>query len=355
MITRRQETLDDMTAVTGTAFLGMTFGCARCHDHKYDPILQKDYYRLQAFFANTSFGDGPLPLKDPAERRKYDEQKALWEEKTKSIRAEMAEILEPLRISKAKGGSNTFEDEVQEAIFMDASKRDPWQQMMYHTAKPRVAFDEEPDARTLRGLKGDNGKRYTELKKQLAEFDSLRPEPLPEGQFMIDIGATAPPTYVLQRGDVRMKGEEVQPGFFSILDPSDVKTTPPAGMKSTGRRTALAAWLTDPKNPLTARVIVNRVWQYHFGTGIVATSGDFGRMGARPTHPELLDYLATTFVENGWSFKKLHKMILLSNTYQESSDSQTAANEADPDNKLIWRYNRRRIEAEAVREFDARH
>jgi len=350
MITRRQETLDDMTAVTGTAFLGMTFGCARCHDHKYDPILQKDYYRLQAFFANTSFGDGPLPLKDPAERRKYDEQKALWEEKTKSIRAEMAEILEPLRISKAKGGSNTFEDEVQEAIFMDASKRDPWQQMMYHTAKPRVAFDEEPDARTLRGLKGDNGNRYTELKKQLAEFDSLRPKPLPEGQFMIDISATAPPTYVLQRGDVRMKGEEVQPGFLSILDPSDVKTTPPAGMKSTGRRTALAAWLTDPKNPLTARVIVNRVWQYHFGTGIVATSGDFGRMGARPTHPELLDYLATTFVENGWSFKKLHKMILLSNTYQESSDSQTAANEADPDNKLIWRYNRRRIEAEAVRD-----
>src|SRR5262245_31740173 len=350
LITRRQETLDDMTAVTGTAFLGMTFGCARCHDHKYDPILQKDYYRLQAFFANTSFGDGPLPLKDPAERRKYEEQKALWEEKTKSIRAEMAEILEPLRISKAKGGSNTFEDEVQEAIFMDAAKRNPWQQMMYHTAKPRVAFDEEPDARTLRGLKGDNGKRYTELKKQLAEFDSLRPKPLPEAQFMIDISATAPPTYLLQRGDVRLKGEEVQPGFLSILDPSDAKTTPPSGMNSTGRRTALSAWLTDPKNPLTARVMVNRVWQYHFGTGIVATSGDFGRMGARPTHPELLDYLASTFVENGWSIKKLHKMILLSNTYQESSDNQTAAVEADPDNKLLWRYNRRRIEAEAIRD-----
>src|SRR5215471_18702013 len=188
---RRQETLDDMTAVTGTAFLGLTFGCARCHDHKYDPILQKDYYRLQAFFANTSFGDGPLPIKDPAERRKWEEQKAAWEEKTKSIRAEMAVILEPLRLSKAKGGSNTFEDEVQEAIFMDPAKRNPLQQMMYHTAEPRVAFDEEPDARTLRGLKGDNGKRYTELKKQLAEFDSLRPPALPQGQFMIDISTTA--------------------------------------------------------------------------------------------------------------------------------------------------------------------
>src|SRR5438105_4801988 len=199
-----------------------------------------------------------------------------------AIRGEMAQIIEPLRVAKAKGGSNTFEDEVQEAIFMEASKRDPWQQMMYHTAKPRVAFDEEPDARTLRGLKGDNGKRYTELKKQLSEFDSLRPKPLPEGQFMIDISATAPQTYVLQRGDWRSKGEQVQPGFLSILDPGDTKITKPEGLNSTGRRSALAAWLTDAKNPLTARVMVNRVWQYHFGTGIAATSGDFGRMGSRP-------------------------------------------------------------------------
>jgi hypothetical protein len=350
LITRRQETLDDMTAVTGTAFLGLTFGCARCHDHKYDPILQKDYYRLQAFFANTSFGDGPLPLKDPAERRKWDEQKAVWDEKTKDIRAEMAQIVEPLRITKAKGGSNTFEDEVQEAIFMDAAKRNPWQQMMFHTAGNRVTFDEEPDARTLRGLKGDNGKRYTELKAKLAEFDSLRPAPLPLGQFMIDISATAPSTYVLLRGSALNKGEEVQPGFLSILDPADAKVTKPAALNSTGRRTALAAWLTDPANPLVARVMVNRIWQNHFGTGIVATPGDFGRMGSRPTHPELLDYLASTFVENGWSMKKLHRLIVLSNTYQQSSENQVKAAEADPDNKLLWRYSRRRMEAEAIRD-----
>jgi hypothetical protein len=350
LFTRRQETLDDMTSVTGATFLGLTFGCARCHDHKYDPILQKDYYRLQAFFANTSFGDGPLPMKDVAKRRKYEEQKALWEEKTKAIRAEMAQILEPLRISKAKGGSNTFEDEVQEAIFMDPAKRNPLQQMMYHTAEPRVTFDEEPDARTLRGLKGDSGKRYTELKKQLSEFDSLRPAPPPEGQFMIDISATAPPTHILRGGNWQAKGEEVQPGFLSILDPSDAKITPPAGLNSTGRRSVLAAWLTDPKNPLTARVMVNRIWQNHFGTGVVATSGDFGRMGARPTHPELLDYLTTSFVENGWSMKKLHRLILLSNTYQQSSDYQAKAAETDPDNKLLWRYSRRRMEAEAVRD-----
>jgi hypothetical protein len=350
LFTRRQETLDDMTAVTGATFLGLTVACARCHDHKYDPILQKDYYRLQAFFANTSFGDGPLPIRDSAERRKYDEQKAVWEEKTKSIRAEMAEILEPLRISKAKGGSSTFEDEVQEAILMDPAKRNPLQQMMYHTAAPRVAFDEEPDARTLRGLKGDSGKRYTELQKQLAEFDALKPAALPEGQFMIDISSTAPPTHVLRNGNWQAKGEEVQPGFLSILDSADAKITPPAGLNSTGRRTALAEWLTDRKNPLTARVMVNRIWQYHFGAGIVATSGDFGRMGARPTHAELLDYLAASFVENGWSIKKLHRLIVLSNTYRQSSANQEKAAEADPDNKLLWRYNRRRMEAEAVRD-----
>jgi hypothetical protein len=112
----------------------------------------------------------------------------------------------------------------------------------------------------------------------------------------------------------------------------------------------LANWLTDPKNPLPARVMVNRIWSYHFGRGIVATPGDFGRMGTRPTHPELLDYLAATFVENGWSMKKLHRMILLSNTYQESSDFEAKAGEADPDNKLLWRYPRHRLEAEAIRD-----
>ena len=350
LVTRRQETLDDITTVTGSAFLGLTVGCARCHDHKYDPILQKDYYRLQAFFANTGAGDGPLPKKDVAERRKYEEQKALWESKTKDIREEMARLLEPLRKSKVTGGIKTFEDEVQEAILMDASKRNPWQQMMYHTAEPRITFDEEPDARTLRGLKGDDGKRYTELKKQLAEFDSLKPAPLSQGQFMVDISATAPPTYLLRGGNVKNVGEEVQPGFLTILDPSDAKITPPAGLNSTGRRTALANWLTDSKNPLPARVMVNRIWQYHFGRGIVATSGDFGRMGSSPTHPELLDYLSTYFVENGWSMKKLHKLIVMSNTYQQSSELQPKAAEEDPDNKLLWRYDRRRMEAEAVRD-----
>jgi hypothetical protein len=350
LVIRRQETLDDITNVTGSAFLGMTVACARCHDHKYDPILQKDYYRLQAFFANTSFGDGPLPLKDPIARQKYDEQKKLWEEKTRGIRAEMNAIVEPLRKSKVEGGIKTFEDDVQEAILLDPAKRDPYQKMMYHTAEPRIAFSDEPDARTLRTLKGDSAARYAELKKQLAEFDSIKPAALPDGQYMIDIGTVAPPTYVHTRGDPYAKGEEVHPGFLSILDSSDAKITPLAALNSTGRRSALAAWLTDTKNPLPARVMVNQMWQYHFGTGIVATPGDFGRMGSRPTHPELLDFLASYFVENGWSMKKMNRLIVLSNTYQQSSENQEKAATADPDNKLLWRYARRRMEAEAIRD-----
>jgi len=350
LVIRRQETLDDVTNVTGSAFLGMTIACARCHDHKYDPILQKDYYRLQAFFANTSFGDGPLPIKDPSARQKYEEQKKLWEDKTREIRAEMNTIVEPLRKTKIEGGIKTFEDDVQEAILMDPAKRDPLQQMMFHTAEPRIAFTDEPDARTLRNLKGDSGARYAELKKQLATFDSIKPAPLPEGQFMTDIGPVAPPTYVHPRGDPYAKGEEVHPGFLSILDPTDAKITPLPQLKSTGRRSVLAAWLTDTKNPLPARVMVNQMWQYHFGTGIVATPGDFGRMGSRPTHPELLDFLADYFVGNGWSMKKLNRLIVLSNTYQQSSESQEKAAAVDPDNKLLWRFARRRMEAEAIRD-----
>jgi Protein of unknown function (DUF1549)/Protein of unknown function (DUF1553) len=343
---RRHQTLDDMTTVTGVAFLGMTFGCARCHDHKFDPILTKDYYRLQAFFANTAFGDGPLPLSDPEAKRKYEEQEAAWDAKTKDIRAEMERIMAPILEDRKKHSATVMTDEVQAVVAKDAAQRTPLEQQVYHIAETRFGGLGDP----VKSLKGDNAKRYAELKGQLASFDSLKPAPLPEGQFMKDLNATAPPTYILHGGSRFAPGDEVQPGFLSILDPSDAKITPPEGVNSTGRRSALAAWLTDPTNPLPARVMVNRIWHYHFGHGIVATPGDFGRMGARPTHPELLDYLASYFVDSGWSIKKVHRLILLSNAYQEASDYQPKIAEADPDDKLLWRYPRHRMEAEAIRD-----
>jgi hypothetical protein len=343
---RRHQTLDDMTTVTGVAFLGMTFGCARCHDHKFDPILTKDYYRLQAFFANTAFGDGPLPPADPEAKRKYDEQYAAWDAKTKDLRDEMAKIMEPVLADRRKHSASVMTDEVQAVVAKDSAQRTPLEQQVYHIAETRFGGQGDP----AKSLKGDHAKRYAELKTQLAAFDSIKPAPLPEGQFMTDLNATAPPTHILRGGSRFVEGDEVQPGFLSILDPTDAKITPPAGVNSTGRRTALATWLTDPSNPLPSRVMVNRIWHYHFGHGIVATPGDFGRMGAHPTHPELLDYLASYFVDNGWSIKKVHRLILLSNVYQEASDFDAKIADADPDNKLLWRYPRHRMEAEAIRD-----
>jgi hypothetical protein len=343
---RRHQTLDDMTTVTGVAFLGMTFGCAKCHDHKFDPILTKDYYRLQAFFANTAFGDGPLPLADPEAKRKYEEQFAAWDAKTKDIRDEMAKIMAPILEERKKHSATVMTDEVQAVIAKDPAERTPLERQVYHIAETRFGGLGDP----VKALKGEQAKRYAELKPQLATFDSIKPAPLPEGQFMTDLNATAPPTYILHGGNRLAPGDEVQPGFLSILDPSDAKISPPQGVNSTGRRSALAGWLTDPSNPLPARVMVNRIWHYHFGRGIVATPGDFGKMGARPTHPELLDYLANYFVDNGWSIKKVHRLILLSNAYQEASDYDAKIAEADPDNKLLWRYPRHRMEAEAIRD-----
>ena len=143
---------------------------------------------------------------------------------------------------------------------------------------------------------------------------------------------------------------EVQPGFLSILDPSPARITRPTGVNSTGRRSALAEWLASPGNPLTARVMVNRIWHYHFGRGIAGTPSDFGIMGERPSNKELLDYLAAEFVENGWSIKHLHKLILLSNTYRQSSTYRAEAAEADPQDKYLWRYPRHRLEAETIRD-----
>jgi hypothetical protein len=144
--------------------------------------------------------------------------------------------------------------------------------------------------------------------------------------------------------------EEVEPGFLTIIAPGPAKIVPPEGVDSTGRRTALAKWLTDPENPLPSRVMVNRIWHYHFGKGIVGTPSDFGVMGERPTHPELLDWLAREFVRGGWSMKHMHRLILNSATWQQSSDERKDAAEVDPGNRLLWAYPRHRLEGEAIRD-----
>ncbi len=343
---RRQEMLNDITDAVGYAFLGVTLACARCHDHKFDPLLHKDYYRLQSFFSNVRIDDGVV-LDGPEQQKAYNEQLAKWETATEKIRTEMQALLKPARDAFYQERLTRYPEDIQEVLTMKAEARSPEQWMLYHKALPQVVFTDNE----LRGkLRGDASTRYKALEVELKAFDDLKPAPLNVAQSIADGSRTAPKTHVLRGGAWDGQMEEVQPGFLSILDPSDIKIAP-AATESTGRRSALANWLASPTNPLSTRVIVNRVWHYHFGRGIVGTPSDMGVMGERPSHKELLDWLTTKFVgEDQWSMKKLHKRILMSATYQQSSSTRAEAEKIDPENKLLWKFTRRRLEGESIRD-----
>ncbi len=344
LMLRRQELLNDVTDVVGYTFMGMTVACARCHDHKFDPILHKDYYRLQAFFANTRIDD-EASLSSNRQKTAYEEKYARWDAETREIREQMQAILKPARDAFYEERMSRFPEEIQAVIRMDPAQRNPYQWQMALKAAPQVTFtDDQIEAK----LKGEAKAKYRGLEKQLAKFDGIKPAELPIAQAMTDHGTDSPKTFVLSGGAYDSPQQEVEPGFLTILDKSDAKITPMAG--SSGRRAALANWLSSPQNPLTARVMVNRVWHYHFGKGIVGSPSDFGVMGERPANRELLDYLAATFVQDGWSVKKLHRRIVLSATYRESSDFDEASASVDPQNKFNWRFNRRRLEGEAIRD-----
>ena len=344
IMNRRQELLNDVTDTVGVAFLGVTVGCARCHDHKFDPVLQKDYYRLQAFFANTRIEDEAV-VDPPEVYKEWKERNAVWEEKTKDIRAEIAAVLKPAHDAFYADRMSRFPEEIQAVIKMDPEKRNAYEWQMYQKAKTQVIFTE---AEIAAKLKGEAKAKYAELRARLAEFDSIKPPDRSIAQVMVDQSPVAPKTHVLRGGAWDAPEAEVEPGFLTIVDakPAAIQPLP----NSTGRRSVLANWIASPSNPFSARVAVNRVWHHHFGRGIVGTPGDFGLMGDRPTNPELLDYLATTFVEDGWSLKKLHRRIVTSRTYMQSSTANEKALAADPDNKLLWRYGRQRLEGEVLRD-----
>jgi hypothetical protein len=258
------EWLTDAVDTTGAAFLGLTFGCARCHSHKYDPIKQKDYFALQAVFAAS---DRPFPGK-------------MREQRIKSLNGLLSETPIPKALQN----------------------------------DPRCTVQTEDQT----------GFRLFHRKQPLE-------------------------VHRLHRGELNKPREVIEPAFPSFLLPAQRKLDF-SGVPSRKRRAALAKWLTSPENPLTARVLVNRVWGWHFGQAIVRTPSDFGAQGEPPTHPELLDWLARDFIEHGWSIKHLHRRILLSSTYQMRSVAEGAGLEIDPENRLLWHFPRRRLEGEAIRD-----
>jgi cytochrome c553 len=260
----RYDGLDDIVATTGQVFLGLTVDCARCHDHKIDPIPQKDYYRLLAFFHNVNHYRNGGPTDE-------------------------------VRLVTGPSGRRSFE---------------------YLKVGPR----REKAA-------GDMALCVTEA------------------------GARGPDTFVLIRGNANVRGDRVEPAFPLVLGGGTPKIAQPSpGARSCGRRRALADWIASADNPLTARVIVNRIWQQHFGRGIVRTPSDFGLQGARPTHPELLDWLASDFVRHGWSLRHLHRLIVTSSAYRMSSRAEPKALAADPANDLFWRFDMRRLTGEEIRD-----
>ena len=350
LLQRRQEILNDITDTTSAVFLGMTFACARCHNHKYDDISQADYYRLQAFFANVR-ADDRIILLPPEKLKAYQEKLAVWEEKTKSIREEMAKIEEPKRKAALKDYFDKYPKEVQTAITKKPEDRTPLEWHFYY--KAMLYMDPSSHqflaAGAASGLKGDVKKRWDELKAELDKFNDIKPADVPIGSGLVDVGRESPPTYILRKGVYDAPAQEVQPAFPAALA-GDARPSIKPLENSTGRRTALAEWLASPENPQTARVMVNRLWHYHFGKGIVGTPSDFGVQGDRPTHPELLDYLATEFIKNGWSIKAMHRLIVTSATYRQSAGFDPIAAKIDPEDRLLWRYPRHRLEGEVIRD-----
>jgi hypothetical protein len=340
---RRQDILNDMTDTTAQVVLGLTVGCARCHDHKFDPILQTDYYRLQAFFAG--FLPHDVPVGDREEVVRYREQLREWEEKTDDLRKRLAEIEEPHREKFKAKRMSRFPQEYQAMYNLPPEKRTPLQQQIAVMVSRQVDIGGDDVAKSM---KPEVKQQWQEMSKQMAEFNRTKPR-LGTAMSLTEVGPGAPPTYLLKRGDWRQRDREIAPGYPSAIEDRDAAIPSPRG-RTTGRRSVLAEWLTKADNPLTARVLVNRLWQHHFGRGIVATPGDFGAQGEAATHPELLDWLACELVEGDWSLKAMHRLMVSSATYRQSCAGSAANAAIDPENRLWWQMERRRLEGETLRD-----
>ena len=486
----RYDVLDDILRVTTEGFLGMTVGCARCHDHKIDPIKQKDYYSFMAFFngvTNNDKGRGVVvDLNQVGDPKKREEQQKVRQDRITDLSNRISAIEKIAKVRFAKKDVNNKTEKEESGVSGDgsllvANHRKREQKWFYTTQKPaddwsavgfrakeakwklgtapfggsvpneqgktpwdtpdiwlqtsfqltsipkalRMQLYHDEDAeiylngQEIASTKGfvtkyvdvplDNkalsalqtgrnvvsvhvrnkgGGQFFDLSLEATTAQSASVEiakliqdrgteifsedqintyrkfvndlkklkvPQAKGplQAMVvkEFGTNAEQMHVHYRGNANVKGDPVDPGFPPILSNTKPQIpSPKQGQKTTGRRTVLAKWMTDPKNPRTSRVAVNRVWQNHFGKGICASSSDFGYLGDEPTHPELLDWLATEFVNKGWSIKELQRMIMFSNTYKMSSRSQEEGLSKDPQNKLVWRFNMRRMSAEEIRD-----
>jgi mono/diheme cytochrome c family protein len=330
----RYDELDDLVATTGQVFLGLTVNCARCHDHKIDPIPQKDYYRLLAFFQGvTRYGerDKPFeanslrPIAPPEEVRKHDQQTAEYKQKLEDLNKQI--------------------DPIEKTAMQDFS---PVEKEEFNSEQNKIPLVQK---RVPKLISADAFARYVQQCQQRKALLAAPPPALEQALCVTEYGRAPGKTTVMMRGNPHVPGDEVQPAFLSILaPPSPVIQAPQSNPNSSGRRLALANWIASKDNKLTARVMVNRIWQGHFGRGIVRSPSNFGFLGTPPTHPELLDWLASEFMRQNWQLKPLHKLILMSSAYRMSSQGNAQALAKDPENDLFWRFDMRRLDAEEIRD-----
>jgi cytochrome c553 len=355
--------LNDLTDVTADVMLGMGMSCARCHDHKFDPILQKDYYRLQAFFAPILWRENVVAAK-AEEVAEYHRQLAVWEEATAEVRRQVAEIEDPIRQAAMRTTMVKFTDDLLDMVNKPANERTPDEAQLAYLIEYQVS-DGEGKADIGAKLKGEKKELWQQLTQELAKFDHLRPTPIPFVPSVTDVGPISPKVVIPGRRD----GENVEPGPLAVLEPAGGGIEPPGNETSlavnhyrkanaspsptsTGRRTALAQWIASRDNPLPSRVLVNRLWQQHFGRGLAESPSDFGRLGQPPSHPELLDWLASELLDNDWSMKRLHRLMVTSVAYRRASHGPEVEEVAvkDPTNKWLARMPIRRLAAEQVRD-----
>ena len=359
LVQRKFQITTDMTDTIGAALIGTTIGCARCHNHKSDKLTQKDYYSFQSFFANTSFEDNVKAAKGDVEKQ-WEEQNAKWDEATKDIRAKRKAIIDTIRDAGIKYHKERYLTDSRESLFKPESQwnaLDRWVNHRYDTVTTDVdlaaylkAAADDPSNPNHTKENIAKWEQYESLTKELRKFDALRPD---KGSVnytrATELGhGESPKSFVFFGGNHEHPLDEVQPAFPEGI--TSVKPVITATATTSGRRTALANWIASADNPLTARVFVNRIWEKHFGKGLVATTSDFGKAGDKPSNQDLLDYLAYSFVQDGWSVKKLERQILLSNTYRQSSDHRDDVVAADPENKLLAVFPVKRLEAEEIRD-----
>jgi hypothetical protein len=344
----RYEELVDQTNTVATVWLGLTVRCAQCHDHKYDPITQRDYYRLFAFFNNAEDADIDAPL--PGEMGPYLAKRPEYEKKRRAILEEngIAELQAPWETKILHAMDNPGKN--LDWDFSVTSMRamvDHAERMLRKGPESRSARENQRLTDYFLGAPGpeyskdkSTAEKLRKTRDKLRDLD--RSYPALSQAYTLAQPPAPVKTHIALRGDYRRPGIEVEPGPPAALPPMPEGAEPP--------RLRFARWLVSRDNPLTARVVVNRMWQEFFGAGLVRTSEDFGTQGERPTYPELLDWLAAEFMDRGWSMKAMHRLIVTSATYRQSSKMREDLKDQDPDNRLLARQSRMRLPAELIRD-----